>query len=64
VTSLNVDIHLVESLNEMMELKRWMSQDHPYLAVDTESEGLMWWKEKTRLFQVGNADVAYVLLRS
>lgn len=37
-----------------MELKRWMSQPREVLAVDTETEGLNWTKDRIRLIQVGD----------
>lgn len=59
--TLNVDVTLIESIDELYELKRWMSLDHPYLAVDTETEGLSWWKHKPRVLQIGDANKAWVI---
>lgn len=59
--TLNVDIHLVDSIDEVWALKQWMGERHPYLAVDTETEGLQWWRHRPRLLQVGNADIAWVI---
>jgi len=61
MTSLDVVIHNVETLEEALECKRWVSQNHEYLAIDTETGGLDWWREKPRLFQIGNAHEAWTM---
>jgi DNA polymerase-1 len=57
----HVQVHLVESIDDAAELKRWMSERRPYVAVDTETEGLRWWEHRPRLLQVGDRDEAWVL---
>jgi len=59
--TLDVNLHLVDSIDEVGELKRWMSQNHPYLAVDIETEGLQWYRHRPRLLQIGNAHEAWAL---
>lgn len=51
----HVKLHLVDSIDSMGELQRWMAQPRAVLAVDTETEGLEWWHHRPRLIQVGDA---------
>jgi DNA polymerase-1 len=59
--TLDVELHLVDSIDEVMALKRWMSVPRPYIAVDTETEGLQWWKHRPRMLQVGDRDEAWAI---
>lgn len=59
--TLNPTLHFVDSLEEALALKRWMGERRPYLAVDTETEGLQWWKHKPRLLQVGDPNEAWAI---
>jgi DNA polymerase-1 len=51
----NVQLHLVDSIDSLGELQRWMAQPRIVLAVDTETQGLEWWHHRPRLIQVGDA---------
>jgi DNA polymerase-1 len=51
----DVKLHLVDSIDEMGELQRWMGQPRSILAVDTETQGLEWWHHRPRMVQVGDA---------
>lgn len=57
--TLDVQLHLVDSIEEVMNLKRWMSQSHPFLAVDTETEGLQWFRHHPRMLQIGDSREAW-----
>ena len=55
----DINIHYVKSVDDLMEFKRWLSQDRPWLAVDTETDGLRWWDGRVRLAQVGDAQTGW-----
>lgn len=59
--TLDVQLNYVDSIEEAARLKRWMSERRPYIAVDTESEGLQWWRDRPRLLQVGDRDTAWAI---
>jgi len=59
--TLDVNVHFVDSIDEVVQLKAWMSERRPYVAVDTETEGLEWWHERPRLLQVGDRDTAWAI---
>lgn len=59
--TLQATLNLVDSIDEAMNLKRWMSERRPFIAVDTETEGLRWWRQKPRLLQVGDPDTAWAI---
>lgn len=59
--TLQATLNLVDSIDEAMNLKRWMSERRPFIAVDTETEGLQWWRQKPRLLQVGDPDTAWAI---
>lgn len=50
-----VNVHLVDSIDDTWALQAWLGERRPVLAVDTETEGINWWREKVRLIQVGDA---------
>lgn len=59
---MNPTVHLVETLDEAMEFRRWLGQRRPILAVDTETTGLEWWTPHfLRTTQFGDAEDAWVL---
>jgi DNA polymerase-1 len=45
----------VESLDDCLELKRWLGERRPILGFDTETGGLEWWRQPLRLVQIGDA---------
>lgn len=51
----DVELHIVESVSDAMELKRWLSQrrEGP-LGLDTETGGLSPYRDKLRTIQVGD----------
>jgi DNA polymerase-1 len=50
----DIDLHWVQSLDEAMALKRWLGERRPWLAVDTETSGLDWWRDTLRTVQLGD----------
>ena len=60
----DVQIRLIDSLDEAVAFKQWMSEDRgrSHLAVDSETTGLgKWGKDRLRLVQVGDANAAWVV---
>lgn len=52
----NVELHLVNSLDDAMEFKRWLGERHEYglLGLDTESGGLSPYRDRVRMVQFGD----------
>lgn len=51
----NVELHLVDSIDELMKLKRWAGERRETpLGVDTETGGLSPWSDHLRLVQFGD----------
>lgn len=59
--TLDVQLNFVDSIDEVVRLKEWMGERRPYIAVDTETEGLRWWRDRPRLLQVGDRDTAWAI---
>lgn len=53
-------IHFVQTLDEVNEYKRWLGERRNWLAFDTETGGLEFWKQPLRLVQVGDTQEAWV----
>lgn len=51
-----IQLHRVETLAEAFQMKRWLGERRPggWLAVDTESGGLDWWRDDLRMVQFGD----------
>lgn len=49
-----VQLHLVTSLAELDNCRRWMGNARPYLGVDTESAGLRPHHDRSRMIQLGD----------
>jgi DNA polymerase-1 len=54
-----VQLHLVDSMDDVAAFQRWLSEHHDVIAVDTETEGLEWWHQKVRLIQVGDRNTGW-----
>jgi DNA polymerase I len=52
----DVQLHLVDSLDEAMEFKRWLGERHEYdlVGLDTESGGLSPYRDRLRMVQFGD----------
>lgn len=46
---------MVETVDDLDDFRRWLAQPRPVLGLDTETEGLDWWRQRLRLVQVGDA---------
>src|SRR5690606_13936145 len=57
----SVRLTLVDSFEEAEEFARWLSQPRPVLGLDTETEGLDWWRDRLRLIQVGDEERGFAL---
>lgn len=57
----DVKLHLVDSLDDALEFKRWLGQARPVLAIDTETEGFKWWEHRVRLIQFGDANDGWAI---
>jgi DNA polymerase-1 len=58
----NLQLHLVDSLDEAMALKRWMSERHDGpLGIDTESGGLSPYRHRLRMVQVGDKHTGWAI---
>lgn len=57
----HVQLHLVDSIDQVWALKTWMSERRPFIAVDTETQGLQWWRHEPRLLQVGDPDWGWAI---
>lgn len=50
----DVALTLVDSLEEAMNFKRWLGERRPFLAIDTETGGFDWWRDRLRTVQFGD----------
>ena len=50
----DVDLHLVETLDDLWDMKAWLGERRDWLGCDIETEGLNVGRDRTRLFQVGD----------
>lgn len=51
-----VELTLVDSLDELDALRRWLGERRPVLAIDTETSGLSIARDRLRLVQFGDAN--------
>ncbi len=51
----------MESPDECQDFLRWLSQDRPILAIDSETGGLEWWKQPLRLVQFGDGQDGWAI---
>lgn len=59
----DIQLHWVRTLEDAMALKRWLGErhEHGWLAVDTESAGLDWWRDRLRTVQFGDRHQGWTL---
>ena len=59
----DISLSLVDSLDEAMAMKRWLGERHEngWIAVDTETEGLDWWRDGLRTVQFGDRHKGWCL---
>lgn len=58
---MNTRLVLVETLDDAMQLKRWLGERREFLGIDTETSGLSFWKEKLRTVQFGDPTAGWVV---
>lgn len=54
-------LRLVETLDDAVELKRWMGERRPILGCDTETGGFRWWTHSLRLVQFGDGETGWAV---
>lgn len=54
-------LNLVNSWDEAQAFTRWMEEPHDWLALDTETEGLDYWRDNLRLVQIGDTDTGWAI---
>lgn len=59
--STDVTLHWVESLDDANNFITWLGERRPWLAVDTETSGLDWWRDVLRTVQFGDKHVGWCL---
>lgn len=57
----NVRLRLVQTIDDVLELRRWLGERRPVLGVDTETGGLDFWREPLRTVQFGDAETGWCL---
>lgn len=58
---MDATFELVESVSDLQRFFQWLEQDRSWLAVDTETGGLDWWRNDLRMVQVGDRDAGWSL---
>jgi DNA polymerase-1 len=56
-----VQLHLVETLDDALDFRRWASERRPVLGLDSETTGLHWWSDTLRLVQIGDAHTGWAI---
>lgn len=57
----DISLNLVDSWEEVDKFRSWFNQPHGWVAVDTETGGLDWWRDPLRLVQVGDANTGWAI---
>lgn len=59
---MNANLHLVETLEDAQEFRRWLGERRPILGIDTETTGLRWWTPGfLRTVQFGDANDGWTI---
>jgi DNA polymerase-1 len=53
-------IEYVQNFEQVQEFFRWLGERRDWLAFDTETGGLEWWKQPLRLVQIGDTETGWV----
>lgn len=56
-----IRLHLVDSLEEVERFMRWLGETRPVLAIDTETEGLSFVRDRVRLVQFGDLATGWAI---
>lgn len=54
-------LHLVETLDDALDMARWLAQDREWLGFDIETSGTNKGRDVTRLFQLGDANAGWAV---
>lgn len=54
-------VRMVTCVDDLAEVAAWLDRDRGWLAVDTETSGLDWWRGRLRLVQLGDVESAWVM---
>lgn len=57
----DITLKWVQSLDEALEFKRWLGERRPVLAVDTETSGLQWHRDRLRTVQFGDRHTGWCI---
>ena len=57
----DIQLTLVNTWGEAQRFQEWMRQPHEWLAVDTETGGLDWWRDPLRLVQIGDVHSGWAI---
>ncbi|RKZ94097.1 MAG: hypothetical protein DRQ40_06550 [Gammaproteobacteria bacterium] len=55
------DLRLIESFDEAQQFMTWLGERRTWLAVDTETGGLDWWRERLRTVQIGDTETGWTI---
>lgn len=55
----HVNITMVRTTEDVLNFLRWLGERRNVLAVDTETGGLVWYRDRLRLVQIGDRDSAW-----
>lgn len=60
--TMDANLHLVETLDDAQEFRRWLGERRPILGIDTETTGLRWWTPNfLRTVQFGDAQTGWTI---
>lgn len=57
----DITLKWVQTLEEALEFKRWLGERRTWLAVDTETGGLDWWRNRLRTVQFGDRHTGWCI---
>ena len=62
MSTADIRLKLVNSYNEAVEFALWFTKtEHDWIAIDTETGGLDWWRDDLRLVQIGDPDSGWAI---
>lgn len=57
----DIKFNLVSTFDEAVRFWNWVQEPHDWLAIDTETGGLDWWRDPLRLVQIGDGDAGWAI---
>lgn len=55
------DLRLLETFGDAQQFMTWLGERRSWLAVDTETGGLDWWRERLRTVQIGDTETGWTI---